>query len=231
MFHTAMRPVRLGMIAACVVTAAGCMPQQPPLTTDEQALRSDADVFNETVAGGAAAGAALGGLTCLLLGGGAGDCVEEVALGAVVGGVAGYLTASKQEAANQQVAQIDIITRDIQAENAQAAKVVASARKVLDENRATAKAVRERIANQEVEVAEVAAMQAKLQSNVDVLNGVIAKLGEKRDTFAEAATSLEAEGQQTAGLQEQVREMEDQIALLVEYRTALEEELSVELMG
>lgn len=231
MFHTAIRPIRLGMTAACAVAIAGCAPSQPPLTSDEQALRSNADVFNETVIGGAAAGAAVGGLTCLLLGGGPEDCVEEVALGAVVGGVAGYLTASKQEAANQQVAQIDIITRDIQAENAQAAKVVASARKVLDENRAAAKAVRERVANQEAEAADVAAMQAKLQSNINVLNGVIAKLGEKRDTFAEAAASLDAEGQQTAGLRQQVREMEDQIALLVQYRDVLVDEISVELMG
>ena len=201
------------------------------LTPEERALREEAQVFNQTVLGGAAAGAAIGGFACMMFGSSLGDCAAEAAIGAVAGGIAGYVTASKQKAANEQVRATDIVTRDIHAENERLASLVATARSVLEENRASNEELRARIVNNEAEAGEIDAQRRKIQSNVEVLNGVIANLNEKRSQYTEVAGNLDDEGKDTAALRKQVREMSEQLDLLVEYRSALEEELDVELMG
>ena len=212
------------------VAVSGCA-SQPQLTSDELALRDNAEVFNETVVGGAVAGALLGGLGCMALGNSGSDCLASAAVGGFAGGVAGYLVAAEQQAATEHVEKIDIVTRDIVAENQNIAKVVTSARTVLEENQNSARALRERIASQEAEATEYETMQARIQSNINLLNDVIGRLNEKRDNFAQSATTLQSEGHDTAGLRQQVQEMADQIAVLVEYRGALEAEYSVELLG
>ena len=225
------------ILAAVVIpgTLTGCMTFSDgggaSLSPEERTLRQEAQVFNETVLGGAAAGAAIGGLTCMLFGSSLGDCATEAAIGAAVGGIAGYVTASKQQAANEQVRATDIVTRDLHAENERLASLVATARRVLEENRASNEELRARIANNEAEAGEIDAQRRRIQSNVEVLNGVIANLNEKRSQYTEVAGNLDDEGEDTAALRKEVREMSEQIDLLVDYRTALEEELDVELMG
>ena len=127
--------------------------------------------------------------------------------------------------------QTDIVTRDIVAVNEQIAKSVVLAKNVLNENQAAASALRERIAKNEAQAEEIKAMQARLRSNVAVMSTTIDKLNERKQTFVDALASLEEEGEDTTAMQVQVREMEDQIAQLVQYRSALEEEIDVELMG
>ena len=225
----------LGAVIAIAVASTGCvtMPggQGAALTPEERALRGEAKVFNNTVLGGAAAGAAVGGITCMLFGNSLGECAGEMAVGAVTGGIVGYVTATKQQAANEQVRAAEIVTRDVQAENEKLGTLVATARNVLEENRASNQELKARIATNEAEAGELGAQQRRVRSNVEVLNGVIAKLNEKRSQYAEVAGDLESEGEDTTALRQQVREMSEQIGLLVEYRTALEEELNVELMG
>ena len=228
------RPVclRTGIIAIAAVAVTGCATMGgPDLTDDEKALRDDSQIFNETVLGGAAAGAALGGLSCMLLGQSVEECIPEMMVGGAVGAAGGYLVATKQAAANEHVRQTDVVTRDVVADNEKLAKLVSLARSVLNENRAAAEALQARIASNEAESGEIEAMQAKLRSNVDVLNNAIGKLNERRGTYVEALASLESEGEDTTALRRQVREMEDQIAQLIQYRSALEEEMDVELMG
>ena len=223
---------------AMVVAVTGCetMPAMSTtanagLSAEERALREEAKLFDSTVLGGAAAGAAAGGLGCMLFGGSLSDCATEIAIGAAVGGVAGYMTATSQRAANEHVRQTEIVTSDIVAENTKLAKLVSSARSVVESNRAAAEALKARIASKEADAAEVEAMQARLRSNVDVLNSTIGKLTEKKQQYVEVAANLQSQGEDTANVRAQVREMEDHIALLVEYRNALEEELDVEVMG
>ena len=127
--------------------------------------------------------------------------------------------------------QTDIVTRDIVAVNEQIAKSVVLAKNVLNENRTAASALRERIAKNEAQAEEIKAMQARLRSNVAVMSTTIDKLNERKQTFVDALASLEEEGEDTTAMRVQVREMEDQIAQLVQYRSALEEEIDVELMG
>ena len=224
--------MRTGFVAMIVLAASGCaMMGGANLTDDEKTLRTDSQAFNETVIGGAAAGAGVAALGCMLFGSDLTDCLPAVAVGGVVGAASGYAVASKQRAAKQQVDEIEIVTGDIEVDNERLTTLVASARNVLDENRAAVEALKTRIASNEAEAGEIEALQAKLRSNVDVLNNTIGKLNERRDTYAEAAASLDGEGKNTTALRQKVREMEDQIAQLVQYRSALEEEIDVELMG
>ena len=121
----------------------------------------------------------------------------------------------------------DIVTRDIHALDEKLASLVVTAHSVLEENRASNEELRARIANNEAEAGEIDAQRSRIQSNVEVLNGVIANLNEKRLQYTEVAGDLDDEGEDTAALRKQVRELSEQIDLLVEYRTALEEELDV----
>ena len=224
--------VLLSLAAVLVVAVAGCAATGgAALTDDERALREQSQIFDNTVLGGAAVGAGIGGITCMLLGQSAEDCIPEMMAGAAVGAAGGYLVAAKQKAANEQVRQTDIVTRDVVADNENIARSVALARNVLNENRAAVKTLKERIANNESEAGEIEAMQARLRSNIEILNTTIGKLNERKQTYVDALAGLESEGEDTTALRAQVREMEDQIAQLVQYRSALEDEIDVELMG
>ena len=119
------------------------------------------------------------------------------------------------------------VTRDLHAENEWLASLVATAGNVLEENQASNEELRARVANNEAATWEIDAMRRKIQSNVEVLNGVIARLNEKRSQYTEVAGDLDDEGEDTAALRKHVREMSEQIDLLIEYRIALEEELDV----
>ena len=201
------------------------------LTPEEQALREDAQVFNETVVGGAATGALIGGLGCALLGGNLEQCAIAAGSGAALGGITGYMTATQQRAAKQEVRQIDVITKDIVDENGKIKEVVARAEKVLETNRAEAKKLKALIASKKAKVGEMEALQARMESNSATLTELVTKLNKKRDQYIEIADNLQGKGQDTSELRQAVKDMESQIALLVEYRTALEESLKVEVMG
>ena len=121
----------------------------------------------------------------------------------------------------------DIVTCDIHTENERLSSLVATAGRVLEENRALNEELRVRLTNNEAEAGEIDAQRRKVQSNVEVLDGVIANLNEKRSQYTKVAGNLDDEGEDTAALRKQVRKMSEQIDLLVEYRIALEEELDV----
>lgn len=75
------------------------------------------------------------------------------------------------------------------------------------------------------------ALQARMETTRDTLTEAIAGSQKKRDQFVEAADELKGKGEDTTQARQALKNMEGQIALLIEYRTALEEELRVEVMG
>lgn len=214
------------MIAGCKTMGAGAN-----LTADEQMLQEDAQVFEETVVEGAVTGALVGALGCALFGGDAKDCIVAAGTGAAVGGIAGYMTATQQRAAKQEVRQIDVITQDIEEENNRIKKFAVLAQKILEKNRAEAKKIKALIASKKAQAGEMEALRARMETNRNSLNEAITKLQKKRDDFVKVAEDLKGQGQDTTKLRRAVEDMEGQIAVLVEYRTALEEELKVEVMG
>lgn len=227
------RATRMGCALLLVFMIAGCktMSGGANLTADEQMLQEDAQVFEETVVGGAMTGALLGGLGCALLGGDTKDCIVAAGVGGAVGGLAGYMTATEQRAAKQQVRQIDVITEDIEEENNKIKKFAALAEKVLAQNRAEARKLRARIASKKAKASEMETLQARMESSRDSMNVAITRLQKKRDEFVQVADNLKGKGEDTTKIRQAVKDMEGQIALIIEYRTALEEELKVEVMG
>ena len=223
---------RLALFLIATITFGGCatMPGQN-LTPEEEQLRADASVFDETVLGGAAMGAAVGCAFGFLLGGNAEDCLVGGIGGGALGALGGYLTATEQEAAQGHVRQIDIVTRDINADNENLRTLVASASRVLDQNRQQAQLVKQKLARAELAEGELANMRARLRSNIAFMNETIVKLEEKRSQYVEVANSLAGKGQDTSGLQQRVGDMKNHIAALIAYRDTLEEQLNVELVG
>ena len=224
---------RVGCALLLVLMITGCktMGTGVNLTPNEQMLQKDAQVFEATVVEGAVTGALVGGLGCLLLGGNTTDCAIAAGTGAAVGGITGYMTATQQRAAKQEVRQIDIITSDIGEENDKIKKFTALAEKIIEDNRAEAKKLRALIVSKKAKAGDMEALQARMETNRDTLTEAITKLQKKRDRFVEAADELKGKGEDTTQLRQALKNMEGQIALLVEYRTAIEEELRVEVMG
>ena len=199
-----------------------------PLTPAEQAMREDADVFNETVFGGAATGAALGGDFCamsLLLGSnqnGIATCAAAIGVGAAIGAVDGYMVATRQEAARRQVRQIDLVTQDIEQSNARLRKLVASSQKVVEQNRERINEVKIKVAQNQARAEELTREQARLDDNISVMSDTLGNLRDERDGYVEVAGELGAQGQDTTRLREQVREMNRQIEALENERDTLE---------
>lgn len=199
-----------------------------PLTPAEQAMREDADVFNETVFGGAATGAALGGVFCamsLLLGSnknGIATCAAAIGVGAAIGAVDGYMVATRQEAARRQVREIDLVTQDIEQSNARLRKLVASSQKVVEQNRERINEVKIKVAQNQARAEELTREQARLDDNIAVMSDTLENLRDERDGYVEVAGELASEGQDTSRLREQVREMNRQIEALESERDTLE---------
>ncbi len=197
------------------------------LTPEERRLRDQAAVFNETVFGGAVAGAALLGGLCFLgalfnNGQGLAECAVRAGIGAAIGAVDGYLIAKRQEAADRQVAEIDLVTRELEQKNRDLERLVATSKRVVDQNRERIRDVQLKVAQKKVRFEQLEFERQHLQSNIDQMNGTISNLIRERDNYREVAQQLGNEGRDTSALQTQIREMETRIAQLEQERNELE---------
>ncbi|MDA0704487.1 MAG: hypothetical protein O3A96_14815 [Proteobacteria bacterium] len=232
------RVLAFAFLSAALV-AAGCQTagdsgrstlfgDSAPLTPAEQQMRNDADVFNETVFGGAVAGMAMGGLFCamsLLLGSNQNNmavCATAIGVGAALGAIDGYMVATRQEAARRQVREIDVVTEDIEQSNAKLRKLVASSQKVVEQNRERINEVTLKVAQNQARAEELTLEQARLDDNIAVMSGTLENLREERDGYVEVAGELASQGQDTTRLRAQLVEMNRQIAALEQERDALE---------
>ncbi|ANK81458.1 MAG: hypothetical protein TEF_12090 [Rhizobiales bacterium NRL2] len=198
------------------------------LSEEERQLREDAEVFNETVAGGAATNALLFGGLCVaaaLLGGGdnMGQCAIMAGIGAAYGAVDGYLVAKRQEAARRQVREIDLVTEEIQEKNVKLRKLVETSQRVVAENRERLQEIRIKVAKNEVREEMLEEESRRLQSNIGVMDSTIAQLEKERDNYYQVAEQLEGDGRDTRQLEAEIRDMNHQIAALERERDALEE--------
>ena len=230
-----MLPALSIMLGGCVTTgdtadfnplAAIFAPETPAeLSPEERQMREDANVFRNTVLGGAATYAGAAGLLCILEHGtdNVDKCAAYAAVGGLVGAMDGYLTAKKQEASRKKVREIDLIAEEIEERNAGIQKMVDSSRKVVEQNRERIEEVKQQVAQNEVQEERLAEEQKRLQANIEVMNSTIATLMEDKTTYDALADKLEQEGENVAGLRSRVDSMSLQIAALEQERNALEE--------
>lgn len=230
-------PALLIGLAGCVTTGdtadsnpfAALFPTKEPknLSPEERQMREDANVFRDTVLGGAATIAGVAGLACMLEHGFDRDnlkkCAAYAAVGGLVGAIDGYRTAKKQEASRNKVREIDLITQEVEQRNAAAQRMLESSRKVVEQNRERISEVKQQVAQNEVREEQLAEEKNRLQSNIDVMNKSIGTLEQDKQTYQALADKLEMEGQDVAGLRSQVESMNLQVAALEQERNALEE--------
>lgn len=208
------------------------------LTPEERALREEADVFNETVFGGAATGAlVLGGLcvAAALLGGNSESiarCAVLAGVGAAAGALDGYLVAKRQEASRTKVREIDLIVKDVEADNRKIEKVNAQAQRVRDQNLERIREAEAKRRSQQISAEQLATERQRLQGNIAFLQETIEKLEARRDQYREAAQRLSAEGSgSTKELQAKIDEQTQRIENLKQMKRDLEQANEVKRIG
>jgi uncharacterized phage infection (PIP) family protein YhgE len=206
------------------------------LTHEERALREEADVFNETVFGGAATGAAILGGLCVLSGllnnKNLSNCLVAAGVGAAIGALDGYLVAKRQEASRKGVREIDLVAQDVEKDNEKIARVNAQARKVRDQNIDRIRDAEEKRRNQQISAEQLARERDRLRDNISFLQETIDKLEERRDQYEKAAQQLRSDGRgDTTELQAKIDQQTDRIEALKRMKRDLERANEVKRIG
>lgn len=206
------------------------------LTPEERALREEADVFNETVFGGAATGAAILGGLCVLSGllnnQNLSRCLVAAGVGAAFGALDGYLVAKRQEASRKGVREIDLVTQDVEKDNQTIEQVNARAREVRDQNIDRIRDAEEKRRNQQISAEQLAQERERLRDNIDFLQETITKLEKRRDQYEDAARELGSEGKgDTDELHARIDEQTRRIEALKKMKEDLERANEVKRIG
>lgn len=224
------------VLSACATTGGGsaaqCSSPTAQLSAAEQQLCKDAQVFNETVAGGAAVGAVAGILVGALAGAMTGDS-RNIAKGAIIGGVAGgiaggvdgYITAKAQESGNNRVRMVEAMTRDVDADNKRLKSLVASSNQVLADSRGRLERTTAEYKSGKATLAQLEGERKRLEDNRSLMESSLDTLRKKRDTYQEASAKMGGKG--TAEFDGKIKELNTQIAKLEENVSGMNAALTI----
>lgn len=202
-----------------------------PLSPDEQQIRDDANVFNQTVVQGSLVGAGLGILAGVLIGATTGRVDNMVkygvvggVTGGVLGGVDGYMVAKRQEAGNNRVRMIQAMTRDVERDTERVQSTVASSTRVLEDSKQQLTDVQAQVAAKQADVAEAESVRKRVEQNRDVMAATLKALKKRRDNYQEASAET---GGDTTELDAQIAHLNDEISKLEQNVAAMNEALAV----
>ena len=217
-----------GLLGACA-TGPGLTGGTAGLTPDEIALREQSQSFvAQNVFEGAVVNAAIGcvvGAVFLYALTGEGDdaavgCGVGGAAGAVYGGVDGYVTAKRSQAAENELAAIRAMTADVRAENEKLARLVDSSERVAANDRRRIEELKARIDAKQITVAQARAEAKLVRENTAQIEQVLVEARERRDNYVEAWSKLvaslgtqELDGE-IATLNAEIAELETQLTLV-----------------
>jgi archaellum component FlaC len=223
-------------LAACQTT--GTNNAAAPLTPAEQQLRDEADVFNETVAGGAVTGAIIGGLLGALAGAASGkseNILTGAAIGAaaggILGGVDGYMTAKAQESANNQVRMLNSMADDVRKDNARLQRLVSNSNQVLADSKQRLEQIKADVATKKLTVAQAKNERSKIEQNQALLAQTLKTATEKRDNYRDAAAQMRAQGGNTKSMDAEIARLEKEIDKLENNVSSLNTALEVTRVG
>lgn len=223
-----LRAVMAGVL--CVpLLLAGCDngANDPGLTPEQRRIRAQRAEQDRTVGGGAVAGAVLGGLIGLAVGGnnrGAAAAIGAAA-GAAVGGAAGYYVARRKQQYANENQRLDVMTNDVRAENQQMAQYVADSRAVVAQDKADLARLRGEYANRRASRADldrrIAIAEQDAQAIQQRINAARRQQGEfiqaRQQTPGPAGGQMDAEiarlSQQIAQLEAQLNDLNTSIAI------------------
>ncbi len=244
LFHPSRTAVR-ALVLALAVSLAGCETMGPlsglgggpqvPLSPAEQQMRDDEKRFNDTVISavllGAAGGAAVGGLGCLIAGCKGRDTVKAAGIGAVVGGAAlgidGYVTAKKEQAGKQNLRAVQAAANDVRQDNNKLQAYLASSSKVLAEGQTRLASLQKDLAAKRIGTAEAQQAREREERNVASMNQTLAQARKTRDQYIEASTKMPDTPQNKRDLDGEIRRMNQQIATLESHVLAYNQALAV----
>ncbi|MEO1091053.1 MAG: hypothetical protein AAFX81_10495 [Pseudomonadota bacterium] len=220
--------VTMFMVAACQSTGSFGTPAQP-LTPEEQRIRSEARLFNETVFGGAVTKAAVYGgvaaLATLLLTGDPGRAAQAALVGVVAGGAVGaldgYMVATQQEAANRQVREIEVHIANVQQDNQRLEQSIQTTQRVIASTEARLAAAESQAVNDRAAVASLQAERARAADNVETIDELISGASTRRDQHIAVAQNMRERGIDTAVLDQQIAESTQKLQRLSEERDLL----------
>jgi DNA repair exonuclease SbcCD ATPase subunit len=204
-------------LAGCETTGAGRGfaldgGQAAPLTAEEQQLRADAELFNRTVLGGAVTKAAIwggvGALATLIL---TGDVEQAAKVGAVgllaggiVGAIDGYMVAVQQEAANQQVREIEIHIARVEEENARLQESIDTTQRVIESTERRIAEAEARARADATAVADLEAERARAERNLAQIDRLITGAEKRRDEHLQVAQAVARQGEDTRSLDAEI---------------------------
>ncbi|MBK1665459.1 hypothetical protein CKO38_16030 [Rhodospirillum rubrum] len=209
-----------------------------PMTSAEKQLAEDNQIYNETIFGGAATGAVAGALLGALVGFATGDARNAAIYagvgavgGGLVGGLDGYMVAKKQEAARAKVREIQLVTRDVEAENDRIAKSIANMDLVIAQTRSSLEQGRKDFKSGKINAVQAKKTEDRAKRNLTAVDGLISGMETRNKEYTDVSKQLKAQGENTAQLDKQIADARTQIERKKKERDLLAQDLEQGRIG
>jgi len=184
------------MISACASTSEV---ETAQLTLEEKTLREQSDSFVVESAGGGAI--VLGAIGCvfvatvMVIGGGNGEdvargCLIGGAIGAVAGGVDGYLNAKEAQYKTNETAKMQAVAEDVRADNEKMEGLLTAAQRVVENDRERLETLKAKLDSKQMSVAQAQAEAKVVRANSEQIAEILEGVKEKRDLYLDARNSL-----------------------------------------
>lgn len=240
MVQERIKHVARGLAAAGICVAllvSGCAQTQHssgrPYTPEEQRLRQQADVYNQTVLEGCVAGIGTGALAGYLAGRSLTSTAIGVGAGAAIGCGAGWYIAKLQEGHADKEQQLDAMITDVRADNERVAGLVGSARQVIAKDKAKIDQIDRDLASGKISMESARSEMANVDDNQRYLESTLANVKLRQNEWKEVANESrkKANPQKIAEINREMKKLETQIALLESELDTLVERRTVSRVG
>jgi outer membrane lipoprotein SlyB len=229
-----------GLTAAAIILAlavSGCAQTQHssgrPFTPEEQRLRQQASVYNQTVLEGCAVGIGVGALAGYLAGGNLTSTAVGAGAGAAIGCGAGWYIANLQEGHAGKEQQLDAMITDVRADNERMAGLVVSARQVIAKDKAKIDQIDRDLASGKMSMEMARAEMASVDDNQRYLESTLANVRLRQNDWKEVAKEARKEGDpaKVAEIDREMKKLETQISSLESELDTLVQRRTVSRVG
>ena len=214
-------------------SAAGAGGEETPA---QRQLREDAEAYNRVMLGGALTGAAIGAgigaVTCLFKRDDQGRCVVQRGLaGALIGGIAGaadgYLTAKRQQATQEKIREIELVTQDVRRDNEKIRSLIAASDRALVESRVRARKIRSELRAKKISTEQARAEHRRFEEQATMMKESLENMKKSRAIYSQAAAKSKASAAERRDYRAEMGKLDREIAALERNVTAMNSVLSV----
>lgn len=229
-----------GLAAAAVCVAllvSGCAQIQHssgrPFTPEEQRLRQQAEVYNQTVWEGCAVGVGTGALAGFLAGRSLASTAIGAGAGAAIGCGAGWYIANLQEGHAAKEQQLDAMITDVRADNERLSGLVGSARQVIAKDKAKIDQIDRNLASGKISMETARSEMASVDDNQRYLESTLANVKLRQNEWKEVAKEArkKADPEKIAEIDLEMKKLETQISFLESELDTLVQRRTVSSVG